>query len=175
MSDRYVLLLLQFCHISCQAKRLKCYPVHTISDELSHPVPRESLELLLCSNMLSRHLPSVAIAKTCWQIFPSQHLLVSGVGLDGELGPAEKFVCHLYGVPAQSSAKPGPTFWQGQKRTCVVTSNQRCHGSACFVCQLSGKDLTSSRSRTHGSLAFHGHVRWMKEHNCFVPVWTNCR
>ena len=62
----------------------------------------------MSDNLLSFHAltllqPSVVIHenKSCWKTFQKHPLLVSGVGLDGELARVEKFVCHLYGTPEE--------------------------------------------------------------------------
>ena len=80
----------------------KCYPVHTLSNQLSQSV-RENLlsfhALIGCDTVSSF---SGYGKKKCWKIFQKQPDSVSSIGRSGELDLIEQFVCRLYGVPTQT-------------------------------------------------------------------------
>ena len=89
--------------ISGTAKNRKCYPVHEASQRLTQSVKTNLLSfhaLTGCDTTSAFHSYG---KKSCWKTFRNQPLLVAGIDRDGELAPIEQFVCHLYGIPEQSS------------------------------------------------------------------------
>ena len=82
--------------ISGTARKRKCYPTHTVSERLLIHIRENLLGFHALTGCDTSSAFSGHGKNTCWAIFQSQPLLVSGIGRDGELALIEQFVFLLY-------------------------------------------------------------------------------
>ena len=89
--------------IAGTAKKRKCYPVHLVSQRLTPAVRDNILGFHAITGCDSTSSFTGHGKRSCLKTFMKYPQLVKGVGRDGELAEIEEFVCHLYGMPQQTS------------------------------------------------------------------------
>ena len=88
--------------VSGASTQPKCYPVHTLSNQLSQSVRENLLSFHALTGCDTVSSFSGYGKKKCWKIFQKQPDSVSSIRRNGELDLIEQFVCRLYGVPTQT-------------------------------------------------------------------------
>ena len=88
--------------VSGTSAQPKCYPLHTLSNQLSQSVREKLLSFHALTGCDTVSSFSGYGKKKCWKIFQKQPDSVSCIGCNGELDLIEQFVCRLYGVPTQT-------------------------------------------------------------------------
>ena len=136
--------------VSGASTQSKCYPVHTLSNQLSQSVRENPLSFhaLIGCDTVSPF--SGYGKKKCWKIFQKQPDSVSSIGRNGELDLIEQFVCRLYGVPTQTDVNQARLHfvYQRKERIGHAASNQGCPRSPLQASKQPSTHLAASRSRT---------------------------
>lgn len=81
------------------ARQRKCYPIHTIAQQLPQVVISNILGFHALTGCDTTSSFTSFGKRKCWKVFEQYPQLLHGIGRDGAIKDAEEFVCRLYGAP----------------------------------------------------------------------------
>ena len=85
--------------MSDTSKKIECYPVHLINEQLLSTVVENILGFHAISGCDTVSSFAGHGKKSCWSLYLQHPELLNGIGRDGPLGSVEEFVCMLYKAP----------------------------------------------------------------------------